>query len=104
MSNAVSNQDLLDRGFTQKDMGKVQTESHKSETKWEKTLKEGIIVLVKDGNDLFLPRFEPNGRDEQKFYDEFHSSGIPSEKITNLEELDEYIDAIQELFNANIQS
>ena len=103
-ASKITEQDLIKRGFAKESHKTNPSAKGKTVTTWTKPMDEGTVILVEDGEDLYLPKFEPQGRDEQKFYDKFHSSGIPSEKITNLEELDEYIDAIQKSYNADTQS
>lgn len=81
MCNKVDEQVLKEHGFLQ---SKV----------WTKETEKGTIILTKDGESLFLPKFEQNGTSKEACYDNFHSSGIPGKRITTVEELDAYLDEI----------
>ena len=84
MCNNVTGKVLKGKGFVKKDV-------------WTKELEEGTIILTKDGDSLFFPKFEKKGTSKDSCYDVFHSSGIPGKRITTVEELEVYLDEIKNL-------
>lgn len=84
MCNNVTEQVLKGKGFVKEDV-------------WTKEWEEGTIILTKDGDSLFLPKFEKKGANKEACYDGFHSSGIPGKRITTVEELEAYLDEIKNM-------
>ena len=84
MCNKVDEQVLKEHGFLQ---SKV----------WTKETGKGTVILIKDGDSLYLPRYEKNGTNKEFCYDNYHSSGIPGERITTVEELEEYLAKIKNI-------
>ena len=58
MCNNVTGKVLKGKGFVKKDV-------------WTKELEEGTIILTKDGDSLFFPKFEKKGTSKDSCYDVF---------------------------------